>query len=490
MWRSLGTVEKDETTYRSLQAEASGQRLFRTLTQHGTRMTKYQIETLIARWLEEALDEAEDARAIGGPMTDEDRDAIHGGLSDQFDIANEALISGNYGKIISEADELLQATGLPALDHTGADFARLCRRLLRAKIEFLRIEFDRWDGEYRDDHRRAATMDSAVPATASLPFTVVLDKYLLATPRPDRTANPLRAEFEKFLGTIGGDRPIGSITRADCVAYKESLQVVRNLSLMTCIKHLSNLETLYKWAGDHDYLPEGFHSPARRLAPSKRQAKKQSVRRRPFTTEELLIVLGSREFLAQRSERPERYWLVLLLLFQGCRREEGAQLYLKDLGVADGGIRTINITDDEEDQTLKNTASKRKVPFHSSLIKLGFLMYVDSIKREGHIRLFPQLDRKGNNGYGDPVGKWFGRLVTSLGLTDPRLVIHSLRRGVITKLHSAGVPVNIAEVITGHSEGTEHEKYVHRDQIAMKTLQKALEKIQFPEVVELLLRPK
>ncbi|MDI3466198.1 MAG: hypothetical protein OJF50_005019 [Nitrospira sp.] len=54
-----------------------------------------------------------------------------------------------------------------------------------------------------------------------------------------------------------------------------------------------------------------------------------------------------------------------------------------------------------------------------------------------------------NNGYGDPVGKWFERLVSSLDLTDPRLVIHGLGHGGITKLHSAGAPVNIVETITG-----------------------------------------
>lgn len=39
-------------------------------------------------------------------------------------------------------------------------------------------------------------------------------------------------------------------------------------------------------------------------------------------------------------------------------------------------------------------------------------------------------------------------------------------------------------MITGHLEGTEHEKYVHRELISMKTLQGALEKLQFPEVME------
>ena len=93
---------------------------------------------------------------------------------------------------------------------------------------------------------------------------------------------------------------------------------------------------------------------------------------------------------------------------------------------------------------------------------------------------------QGNNGYGDPVGKWFGRLMSSLGLTDPRLVIHSLRHGGITKLHSAGVPVNIAETLTGNSAGNVHEQYVHKELISMKTLQEGLERLQYPIVLQAL----
>jgi len=483
VWRSLGTVEREDATYRSLQLEASAQRLFRTLRQHGRRMTKNQIEALVSRWLEEALENAEDERAMQGRITEAVREDIDLGLSELLDGASEALTEGDYRTVTTEADELVQAAGLPALDHASVDFTRLCRRLLRAKIEYAQTEADRWDGEYKETVR--SSVEPVEEVAPSLLLTVVLEKYLVANPRPPRTADPLKAEFLRFIELLGGDRPIGTVTRADCVRYKESLQVARKLTLVTCIKHLSNLETFFRWSITHDYLPEGSLSPARDLAPSKRQAKKEVVRRRPFTTDELLAVVGSREFLAQRTERPERYWLVLLLLFQGCRREEAAQLYLKDL-VEVEGIQAITITDEEPDQTLKNEASRRKVPIHSSLVKLGFLQYVQSIKKAGHKRLFPQLDRKGNNGYGDPVGKWFGRLVTGVGLTDPRLVIHSFRRGMATALHSAAVPVNIAEVITGHSAGTVHADYVHKDLIAMKTIQEALEKVQFPEVVKLL----
>lgn len=85
-----------------------------------------------------------------------------------------------------------------------------------------------------------------------------------------------------------------------------------------------------------------------------------------------------------------------------------------------------------------------------------------------------------------PVGKWFGRLVSSLDLSDPRLVIHSLRHGGITKLYSAGVPVNIVEMLTGYSAGNVHEQYVHKEFISMKTLQEGLEKLRYDEVIQAL----
>ncbi|CUS32258.1 conserved hypothetical protein [Candidatus Nitrospira nitrosa] len=288
----------------------------------------------------------------------------------------------------------------------------------------------------------------------------------------------------RFLQAIGGDNPIATITKADGVRYKEGLQLTRKSHPTTAMKHLSNADAFFRWAEVHGYIPEG-KNPMKGLGISKRQSKKAALKRRPFSAEELLAVFSSQEFLRQRTERPERYWVILLCLFQACRREEAAQLYHKDL-IHVEGIPCIKITDEEPDQTLKNEQSRRRVPTHSSLIQLGFMEYVSQIQKTGHPRIFPQLKRKGKNGYADPAGKWFGRALTELGLTDPRLVIHSLRHGGITKLHSAGVPVNIVETLVGHSAGNVHEQYVHKELLAMETLKEGLEKLQYPEVVKVL----
>jgi integrase len=113
--------------------------------------------------------------------------------------------------------------------------------------------------------------------------------------------------------------------------------------------------------------------------------------------------------MREGQKNPSRYWLPLICLFQVCRREEAGQLALVDIQ-EDNGIPYIRINDDEKlGQSLKNEGSRRKVPIHSSLIRLGFLEFVKKCKNAGQVRLFPQLT-KGNNGYGDAVGKWFGRL--------------------------------------------------------------------------------
>ena len=131
---------------------------------------------------------------------------------------------------------------------------------------------------------------------------------------------------------------------------------------------------------------------------------------------------------------------MLCLLLSGARREEIAQLAIADIQ-HEGDIHYFDITNEGESQSLKNEGSKRRVPIHSELVRLGFLAYVQKQRRGG--RLFPQLE-KGSNGYGDAVGKWFGRLLRHfLSITDPGLVLHSTRHTVITRLHSAGVPQNI-----------------------------------------------
>jgi integrase len=74
-----------------------------------------------------------------------------------------------------------------------------------------------------------------------------------------------------------------------------------------------------------------------------------------------------------------------------------------------------------------------------------------------------------------------------VGLTDPGLVLHSLRHGGITKLHGAGVQTNQVEMLAGHASNTVNGSvYTHRENIPLSLLREGLERLTYPDVVKAL----
>jgi hypothetical protein len=209
-------------------------------------MTNEQREALVSHWLEVELDEAEDARTLAGSFSDDYREGVWHVLSDQMDATHEAIVTNNWRKVEREADALIQAAGLPALDHEGAEFGRLCRRLLLAKQEYLQIESDRWEGKYKARSvvaREGSVPTGAAKAPPSKPFSEVVKLYFKENSRAERTDSQIKAEFDKFITVLGGDRPIASITKEQGRVYKE--HVLKNRSPATWNKHHSSLSGLF-----------------------------------------------------------------------------------------------------------------------------------------------------------------------------------------------------------------------------------------------------
>jgi integrase len=105
------------------------------------------------------------------------------------------------------------------------------------------------------------------------------------------------------------------------------------------------------------------------------------LKRRPFTEDELLRVFGSKAFVTQRDTNAARYWIPVLCLFNICRREEASQLSVADIQ-GEHGIPFLSLKKDALlKQTLKNDGSHRRVPIHTSLIKLGFLDHMQTMRK-------------------------------------------------------------------------------------------------------------
>lgn len=487
VWRSLKTTDKELAHVRASTWHASGQRLFHTLKRYGDRMTKADIESLVQRWLDTALDEAEASAPTC--VTDAWREKRDADLSVHHDSLMESLLSFRFDRMTENADELLKSAGLPAMDHESLVFKQLCRRLLEAHLEYTWLQQDQLDGGYslfRSRHTQPSLPPAPSHTSPTKMFSEVVKLYYEENPpRSKRSGLQVQSELKRFIETIGGDRQIGRITKDDCRTYKEHMLKTRNLSLVTMSKWIGIVSTLFRWASRQGFVPDHFKNPMEGLAPNSKRAKAESKSHRDYTDQELLAVFGSAKFRAQKYSRPDRYWLCLICLFSGCRREEAGQLNLRDIQEQDG-ILYFNFSDEGDEQGLKNAESRRKVPIHSSLITLGFLEYVRSEKETDSTRLFPTL-KKGKSTFADATGKWYARLLKKVGLKDKSLVLHGLRHTFITRLSDAGVPEKVKMMLAGHAaQGVHGKVYDHRERVPMKLLQDGLERLQYPEVLKLL----
>jgi integrase len=494
LWISLRT--KDEAEARLRGAVLGGRVASAKLVEGGgPRMTREDMKRIVRQFVSETIEQGEEDRASRTRITENEREAIGLGLSDAFDNTLDQLQTNNLTPIAATVDELLKTHGL-ALQKDSMEYRVLSRLVLQGRMAALKIDAERWSGEEGEPVSLTVSGNGAVfsnsgeskpsrlpsatergsNATTKL-LSDVITAYFRENKREPRTDSQIKSGFNKFITAIGGDCPIGDITKDQCRTYKEWM-ASQGLSGSSVNKYLAGLSHLLAWAKGQGFVPDGWANPVEGLRVKKQRGDKRQ-KRSPFTDAELTAIFDSPHFIQQRTKRPERFWLPLCLLWSGGRREELAQLYLDDVH-QEKGVWVFDIRANEvRGQGLKNEASERMVPVHSRLIELGFLMYVEHTRATGAVRLFPKL-KHGANGYGDAVGKFFARHLKQLGIVDPSKVLHSLRHTAITRLHSRGVPQNIAEALVGHAANTVHGSvYLHRNALPMKLLKDGIERLDF-----------
>ncbi|MGE4480817.1 site-specific integrase [Acidocella sp.] len=152
------------------------------------------------------------------------------------------------------------------------------------------------------------------------------------------------------------------------------------------------------------------------------------------------------------------FWLPLLGAFHGNRLEEFAQLRGEDVG-QEGEVWFLNITDADGRQ-LKNQQSRRRVPLHSELIRLGFLDYVQATAIAPDAPVFPDLRPGGpDQKRGFYFSKDFSRYLRNASIYQKELDYHSFRHSVTTKLYEAEVNEGRIDLLTGHESGGESRKW-------------------------------
>ncbi|MFA7413293.1 MAG: site-specific integrase [Rhizobium sp.] len=152
------------------------------------------------------------------------------------------------------------------------------------------------------------------------------------------------------------------------------------------------------------------------------------------------------------------YWVPLLSMYNGGRREENCGLLIDE--IENGDELPCFRFENNRLRALKTPQSKRRVPIHPELIRLGFLDYVEALRDAGHELLFPEL--RAANGV-TPMGDVFDdswqkmRAVALPTAKEDGKVFHSLRHWCNNEMKQRGIRSEIRKDIIGHVNGDMNE---------------------------------
>lgn len=388
-------------------------------------------------------------------MPDYIADAV--GEANAAQLAQYAVASAR-GRLVDAApfmEEAADTLGL-ALDESAPGYADALKAVLHA------IKDAYAHGVQRDKGETVETppAPSLKQAEAQKPRKLrdVFDKWKAS--RDEESDNvKKKAAALKLYEEQTGNPPLSKLRRDQGAEFKTFL-LKQDWSSKTQHDKLDAVKTLLNYAErDLEWMQrnpwKGLDIPYR-----------TENKRRPWTAAQVQTLFGLPLFT--KYELPKAtfknggaaaYWLPLLGLFTGARIGELCQLRTADVVTVDG-IACISINDEGEGSTVKTDAGHREVPLHSELLRLGFLEYVEAMRKAGEERLWPALKLRD----GKPGGyfsQWFGEMRKTL--TEEVPDFHSIRHTVRSKLAAARIPVPEQDRITGHeAKGSEGVKtYTH-----------------------------
>lgn len=139
-----------------------------------------------------------------------------------------------------------------------------------------------------------------------------------------------------------------------------------------------------------------------------------------------------------------------MLWFTGCRISEITQLQPADYRVIDG-VECISVND-EGNKTLKNDASRRTIPIHEGLLKLGVF-----------------IDKPTFTYTPDRASQLVSSIYTGLGVTA-----HSYRYGMSDRLRKLNIPDYVRFELLGHAHKTTTDR-IYKSDDAILLLKSAID---------------
>ncbi len=172
-----------------------------------------------------------------------------------------------------------------------------------------------------------------------------------------------------------------------------------------------------------------------------------------------LRVLNCRFTLGEAIVHDAFYWVPLLVRYQGARREEICKLRPQDFHF-DGPIPYMRV-DFTATGRIKNAQSKRNLPLHPELLRLGIIEFVQEAATRGYEVLFPELTPTNQvESYGDQFYDLCWVHMRRRGGLTPEADIHGIRHTFNSDLKQKRVSKEFRRDMLGHGgEGQTDERY-------------------------------
>lgn len=287
-------------------------------------------------------------------------------------------------------------------------------------------------------------------------------RLVLNTLEHKKTISQKARAVSDLVDTYGKKKPFSEVTRTDVAEYFDALRL-KGIALPTLANKQSYIKAFFAWGQNAGYFPQGDNPAVGQiLYRSKDKEAREKFGFKPYK-EDQLALLYSVESLRYVNEQTR--WGMLLGLYTGSRVTEVGQLAIEDFAKKNG-VWSYNITNEGIGQSVKNKASKRWVPIHPDLIKLGLLERVETLRKAKAVRLFPRTKMESVNGAGNWLSKAFSEHRNALGIKKAgtgKLGFHSLRKNLIQKLQDGKVGAEYRAQYAGHCLDDEHFKAYSRE---------------------------
>lgn len=357
----------------------------------------------------------------------------------------------------------------------------------RALIEEKRRELAVLKGESID---RPFDQEFAAPHEDIVTLATAADEYFAEYKKTKHTVSSKRmAKVEvclKFMKEyFGPEIDVRKISRVLCKEFRDRLNEMpsnmrkhfpdpsltlaeiiqrgraRRLPVMkfeTQQTYIRSLSALLQWAANEGYIDRNPANDMHSLAIHEPLKEK----RNPFNSDELKKLFHSALFFAELSKngnvKPSdkkpgstEFWILIIGVLHGMRLNEICQLDVTDIQKTKSGTLYFWINN-LDGKRVKNGPSKRKIPVHPHLFKLGFETYLRKRVTSGEKKLFSDI-RQSVHGYSsDHFSKWFSRFLKRIGIKRAKISFHSLRHSFRDAMRTALIPENVQEAIGGWTD--------------------------------------